>query len=260
VSIDKNPLGRLKLLGRDYGAYGSLAATNVGARAAAGISVGSDLNSPSHRFKDDADNPNEDALCVIEAGDWAGYAVADAHYGSESSHMFIERLHDLWLKVRPTDVEHLGQMIEFLRAGDPPKTESETTLLVVCYDRVERTGFGLSFGDSSFVIVGPNHETTAVNDLNGTFVNPSDRFSMINGAPFWFSADPGDIMLTFTDGINECHYRSPETSIGFDHIEGVVNSSLEPLRIVQQLAALALSGVDGNPGGQDNIALIVSTG
>ena len=257
--MDNNALGRLKLLGRDYGEYGSLAATNVGARAAACISVGSDLNSPSHRFKDDPASPNEDALCVIEAGDWAHYAVADAHYGSESSHMLIDRLHDIWLKVRPTDVQHLGQMIEFLRAGDPPKTESETTLLVVCYDRVEHTGFGLSFGDSSFVIVGPGHETTAINDRNGRFVNAADRFSMITGAPFRFSADPGDILLTFTDGINECHYRSPETSVGFDHIERVVNRSHEPLRIVQQLAELALSGVDGNPGGQDNIALIAST-
>jgi len=258
--METNTLGRLKLLGRDYDEYGSLAATNVGEWAAAGISVGSDLDSPSHRFKDDFYTPNEDALCVIEAGDWAGYAVADAHYGPESSHLFIERLHDLWIKVRPTDVQHLEQMVQFLRTGEAPKTESETTLLVVCYDRVERTGFGLSFGDSSFVIVRPNHETRAVNDRNGRFVNLFDRFSLVDGAPFRFSADPGDILLTFTDGINECHYRSPETSVGFDHIDGVVSISQEPLRIVQQLAALALSGVDGYPGGQDNIAIIASTG
>ena len=250
-------LGRLLLLGEDYGEYGAVGSTRVGTHAAAAISVGRVSDSPSQQWKFDARVMNEDSLCVMEAGSWAGYAVADAHYGPESSHMLVSRLHQIWSKVRPTGLDHLSQMVEFLRQGDPARTDSETTLLVVVYDRVERIGFGISFGDSSFVMVGPGHDARPLNGRDNRYVTARSRSSLRHGNAFRFAANPGDLMLTYTDGIDECHYRSAATSIQPHHVSDIgLRSGGDTLQVVTELSALALRGVDGNPGGEDNIALI----
>ena len=252
-------LGRLLLLGEDYGTYGAVGVTRVGSQAAAAISVGSSPDSPSLKFKADPNVLNEDALCVMEAGNWSAYCVADAHYGPESSHMLIQRLHQMLNKIRPTDPGHLSQMIEFLRQGDPAMTESETTLLVVIYDRQKRSGFGVSFGDSSFVIVGPGHTASARNAKDNRYVSTRGRSSLRGGAEFSFTANPGDMLLTFTDGIDECNYRSPATSIHAHHIEAAVQQSNgDTLDATNRIVAMALAGVDGNPGGEDNIAIIAA--
>lgn len=252
-------LGRLLLLGEDYGIYGAVGSTNIGTNAAAAISVGSAEDSPSHRFKYDPDVLNEDSLCVMEAGNWSAYAVADAHYGPESSHQLISRLHNLWGKVRPTDVDHLGQMLEFLRQGDPADTESETTLLAVVYDRTTRDGFGISFGDSSFVLTGPEQDAHPINARDNRYVSARSRSSLRHGNPFHFTTNPGDMMVMYTDGVDECNYRTPETSVQPHHILDIVSSSdHDPLTVANALTALALRGVDGNPGGEDNIAVIVA--
>lgn len=252
--------GRILLLGESYGTWGALAATNVGSLAAAALTVGSDENSPSKQFKHDAMVDNEDALCVISTPEWAGLAVADAHYGPESSHMLISRLHTVWAKVRPTSLDHLAQMIDFLRQGDPAITESETTLLIAVYDRETHEGFGISFGDSSFVIVGPSRRAVPVNTLDGRFVSTADRGSLRHGSPFTFAAAPGELLLAFTDGVDGCHYRNPATSVQPADIEQVAaRANNDPLETVTQLSQLALSGVRGNPGGQDNIAVTAAT-
>lgn len=250
-------LGRLMLLGEEYGTYGAVGVTRVGSQASAAISVGSASDSPSHQFKADANVPNEDALCVMEAGNWAAYAVADAHYGPESSHMLVARLHQMLNKIRPTDPDHLRQMVEFLKQGDPAYTDSETTLLIAIYDREKRSGFGVSFGDSSFVIVGPGRTAEPLNNRNGRYVTTRSASSLRHGSDFAFSANPGDLLLTFTDGIDECNYRKPMTSVRPHHIEKVATAAGgDTLEAANQLITLALSGVDGHPGGEDNIALI----
>lgn len=256
----ENTRGKLQLLGRDYGMYGAFAATGVGALAAASISVGSQPDSPANQFKFDEAVRNEDALCVIEAGEWAGYAVADAHYGPESSHVLIERLHKIWSKIRPTDPAHLGQMIEFLRQGEPMRTESETTLLVAVYDRQRREGFGVSFGDSTFAIVSPQRLPTALNMRDHRYVTPAERRSMLDGSVFTFRTSPGDMMLVFTDGVDECCYRQPDRSIQPQHIAAIAaKADFQPLQVVTDLSLAALEGVDGQPGGEDNVAIIAAT-
>lgn len=249
-------LGRIVLLGKDFGNYGVVASTLVGTEAAAAISVGADDNSPSKRFKDDIRVDNEDAMCLIAAPDWIGMAVADAHYGPESSHMLIERLHKIWAKIRPSDPTHMAEMVEFLRQGDPARTESETTLLLVSYDRHSRQGFGLNFGDSTFAIAGPDRPHRRINPQDHRFVATNQSGSLRHGTEFFFSAIPGDLLMIYTDGINECHYRNPQTSMQDHHIhEAVQSADFEPLRAVNQVAQMALAGVDGYPGGQDNIVL-----
>lgn len=249
-------LGRLLLLGKNYGTYSAISSTAVGSEAAAGTSVGADPDSPSHQFKHDDTVNNEDALCMIAAPDWIGMAVADAHYGPESSHMLMERLHDIWAKVRPKNVDHLAEMIEFLRQGDPAETESETTLLVTVFDRESREGFGLSWGDSSFAIVGSERSPWRINAHDNRFVATNRRGTLRNGGPFDFTAEPGELLLMFTDGINECHYRNPATSVQEYHIhEAVRSAQFEPLDVVNRVISTALGGVDGYPGGQDNIVM-----
>lgn len=257
---DDQRLGRLLLLGEDYGTYGAVGVTRVGSHASAAISVGGDPNSPSHQFKADPNTPNEDALCVMEAGTWSAYAVADAHYGPESSHQLISRLHQMLNKIRPTDPDHLGQMVEFLRQGDPASTESETTLLISVYDRVQRKGFGVSFGDSSFAVAGVGKTAEAANHKDSRYVSTRGRSTLRGGSWFSFTANPGDMMLCFTDGVDECHYRSPQTSIQPRHLDtAVAEANGDTLDAANGIISMALSGVDGHPGGQDNIALVVAS-
>ncbi len=255
VSTVPLTVGKIVLLGRDYPDYGAVAATAVGSHAAAAISVGADQNSPSKQFKYDRTVDNEDACCLMAAPDWVGMAVADAHYGPESSHMLIERLHTIWSKIRPTDLDHLAQMIEFLRNGEPPMTESETTLMVSVYDRATRRGFGISFGDSSLSIVGPTRSVFPANPHDHQFVS-AHRGSLRHGTAFRFEAEPGELLLAYTDGVDGCHYRRPETSVQGHHLQDIGRrTGFDALATVNEVTSLALRGVDGNPGGQDNIVI-----
>lgn len=248
--------GRLRLLGEDFSTYGTISSTGVGSEAAAGITVGADEDSPSKQWKYDADVDNEDALCLIAAPDWIGLAVADAHYGPESSHMLISRLHDIWEKVRPNNLDHLQQMVEFLRQGDPARTDSETTLLVAAYDRESGTGFGLSWGDSTLAIAGPDRVPRRVNPHDSRFVSARQRGSLRHGGQFSFAAEPGELILVYTDGIDGCHYRHEQTSVQPSHIHEIAREkNFVPLDVVNGVMSLALRGVDGYPGGQDNIVM-----
>lgn len=249
-------LGRLLLLGEDYNDYGAIASTAVGSQSAAAISVGSDPRSPSGRWKYNPHVKNEDALCLIDGGRWVGLAVADAHYGPESSHMLISRLHDIWVKIPPTDPQHLEQMVEFLRTGDPARTDSETTLLVAVFDRESTRGFGVSFGDSTFAVLGPGRRPVPANTHNSRFVTAAVAHTLRKGNVFEFSAGVGDVLMAFTDGIDGCHYREPETSVRAEHIAAIGDRvGYEPLPLITEVTELALRGVDGNPGGQDNIVI-----
>lgn len=254
---NKSDLSSILLLGRDHCEYGSLSTTVLGPHSAAAISVGTDSASPSNRFKTDAAVPNEDALCLVEADGRAAFAVADAHYGPESSHSLVERFHDgLVISGIPSNPAELSHLLDSLQEGRHPQTESEATFLTVIYDRVKHTGFGISFGDSSLVIVGPQAPTDPINRRNGRFVSTSPDQLPLEGAAFRYSTKPGDMLLAYTDGIDECHYRSPQTSVNRHDIEAIVANHQSPIDVVTELATLAMGGVRGNPGGQDNIALI----
>jgi hypothetical protein len=65
--------------------------------------------------------------------------------------------------------------------------------------------------------------------------------------------------MAFTDGIDECHYRSPATSLGSaQFVELFDEVGAAPEIYCGRLAQWALDGLDGHPGGQDNLAQVVA--
>ena len=70
-----------------------------------------------------------------------------------------------------------------------------------------------------------------------------------------FDFEDGRLLLC-SDGIMECHYRSPQTSISPAHLRELDQPGVSSREFVEKLVQMALRGVDGNPGGQDNIVVI----
>ena len=76
--------------------------------------------------------------------------------------------------------------------------------------------------------------------------------------PFQFQLEPEEeILLLYTDGVNECCYRDPHRSVQLQHLEALYEAHApDPAALVEALMQLALAGVDGHAGGQDNIVII----
>lgn len=247
-------------LGCDYGQYGSYECAQVSASTVFAISVGSDKTSPSRQFKGDLEVPNEDGLLVVEQGSKILMAVADGHFGVESSQEILTALAED-LRLIPNSHEELRTSLEALGDRERRSYPSETTLLVAVFDRQAGMGFGVSYGDSSLAVVGPAGYRGADIAKEMKFVSFSEPggFAGVHSQPFEFTAEPGDLVLVFTDGIDECHYHQPETSVTPDLMQDLFEIwGAETEAYVRALVELALAGVDGNPGGQDNIALVAT--
>lgn len=249
--------GSILQLGRDHTIWGEYSLdTRGGGRTAVAISVGSDTNSPGMSSKGSRHQPNEDAALAYDEGQRTLIAVADSHHGIDASHELLRAIDAMGMPDNFEDLlARLGSLSP-LRGLD----ESSTTLVVSVLDRETGSGFGISFGDSSLVRIGPDG-AWVINVRRAQFVNLRSRGGLDPefGHAFHFFVSPGELLAAFTDGISECHYRSPETSIGNGHLAQVFESTrARPESFAKELMELALSGVDGNPGGQDNIALVVT--
>lgn len=251
-------LHRLALYGRDHATYGVAHVEPVGPRAAAAISVGADPDSPSMRFKADPRRPNEDALLALDDGRRCLLAVADSHFGHRASHALIERL--AALEAVPDDLRAVAGWLDgAARFPASVDDHSASTLCLALYDRQTGRGAGISIGDSTFAVIAADRPPVRLNRHTGAYVHPG-RAARISrrGEPFEFVAGPGALLLGFTDGVDECHYRRPETSLGPAHMAGLfAGTGPDPRAYADRLCAAALAGVDGHPGGQDNIALVV---
>jgi len=222
--------------------------------------------------------PNEDALCAAEGGARVLLAVADSHYGHAASHVLIERV-DAALVARaaagldavPGDVDELCRMVAACADPAPGRTwrgrtlalaplarRCETTLVVAVVDRDARAVFGVSIGDSSAVTLGDTSGARWLTRATQVYATPTDGTTLARARLATFAAPvaPGALVVVFSDGVNECEYGSPATSIGTRHLEALWRSSAGSCeRFVGGLAALALTGVDGHPGGEDNLAI-----
>lgn len=246
------------LLGQDHVDYATVHTVAVGEQTGASISVGADQRSPSLRFKGSTDVPNEDALCVIDSGDLVAMAVADAHFGHEASHVMIDWLHALWSQAIPANGPELLASLASLAQAAEPQTESESTLLAAVYDRRTGSGSLVNFGDSTLAVVTEAGEYHQLNLKDERYVGAGVLWPASDCTVAQFNAHRGDTLIMFTDGVDECHYRQPATSIRPEHIVWEVYAALDNAQQAsEQVAQLALSGVDGNPGGQDNVAIIV---
>lgn len=251
----------LELLGKDHGDYGAIALQTYQDRTAAGLSAGLTPHALSLEFKGDSTVTNEDALCIVEGDDWTAMAVADAHYGHEASHILISGLRQRIAAERPADVSHLAQMIADLGAGPSTSTPSECTLLVAVVDRMWGQGFGINYGDSTLRVLTREGEDRIVNTADQRYVTPTRKSLQHVGTTFSFVAEPGALVVMHTDGIDECHYRNPLTSVRPKHVVELVQAhDFTPGPFVDQLIGLAMRGINGNPGGQDNIAVIATIG
>lgn len=251
-------------LGRDHPVHGTHHLDAVGDRAAAAISAGATSRIPKA-------DPNEDALYVRDEGGRVWFGVADAHWGEAGSALLLETLagglenlrraepalgavgRDDWLRLLLVLQEEWETLV-------PEVGGSETTLVLAAYDRTQAAGRVYSYGDSSLVWLPPDGAATRLNTKTPNFVAPEqpDTMALDRLRRRTFEAAPGGLLLAFTDGVDECHYGSPDTSIQLAHLEALFRETGPDARaFAERLTRLALTGVDGNPGGEDNIALVV---
>ncbi len=233
---------------RDYGAY----QRNRLGLARAALSVGSDPESPSMSFKASKLFSNEDALMVRKEGDRYLLAVADGHFGLETSHCLLSRLQEAPF---PDDIEGLRSTVHDLQFP-VIDTAAGSTLTVALVDLNQGLVWGVYSGDSRAVVLHDDsyHPLTEDNQRYLYFNRPLESEEW---RTFSSPIQPDSLLLLFTDGINECHYRCPETSIQPGHLTTLwqhVDGDVE--RFHELLMELALGGVGGHPGGQDNIAVI----
>ena len=255
------PSTALKLLGRAYAVFDQLTVcTQHAGRSAAAISPGGEH---ARIRKGDLEVPNEDAVLVIDQGDLTLLAVADGHHGHFASHAVIDTLAALPIPKDPLAL--LGSLRALAREGREQPTDQQlqagTTLLIAVLDRTRAHGFGLSFGDSSLMVVGTGAPPQLHNRKAKTYLNPWFAASLDprRALEFSFAAPPDALVAAFTDGIDECHYGQPATSVGPAQLWNLLMESRgEPESFAKSVGELAIAGVGGNPGGQDNLGIAVS--
>lgn len=243
-------------LGKDHPVYGKLDLCQLNSNITCAISVGADKDSPSLIFKGDKTSTNEDAVFAAMIDDRVVMAVADSHFGQWASHSIITGIAHYSRQV--TDLASIYRIFPLM--GDDStdwNNHSETTLVIVSVNRLTGEGFGVSFGDSSAVLVN-QQEVSRLNHKNSRFVSLNKTVIMDSASAeeFTFNVKTGELLLLFTDGVDECHYGKPDTSVNEQDILNLFQQTPENVtQYVTRLGNLALKGINGNPGGQDNIAI-----
>lgn len=240
------------MIGRDYPELGRVVQQSLGT-AVGTISAGSDPDSPAFAYKGDKTIcPNEDGLIALRQGSRLLLAVADGHLGHYSSHALLDGLSTIQqIPVR------LGPLSLILASSDwIDETAGGTTLLVACVDEKTGSVFGLSFGDSSLVTIGPTGARVR-NELNDVYLRGGGPIEVETARPFQFQLAAGETLLLYTDGVNECCYRDPFRSVKLKHLEQIYQEHpTSACALSRTLMDLALAGVEGNAGGQDNIVIV----
>jgi hypothetical protein len=233
------------MLGRDCTEYGGEQVGRLG-RTAACLSAGC-------KGCEGEPQTNEDALLLMKQGDRYLLAVADGHYGLEVSHQMLQRLSKQPI---PTSEAALRALLTEIQ-NPPIQSGGGTTLTVGCLHAETLLGFGLSTGDSTLAVVA-NQGLKVCTTPNHRYLYPNRPLEAHEWCAFDFSVPSRGTVLLFTDGVNECHYRRPETSVQEEDIERLwLAYGDDAPCFASALVQLSLMGVRGNPGGQDNVAVAV---
>lgn len=250
-------------LGRHHLDYGVVGSEELpGGRTASALCVGASPLALTSGHKVLHGVANEDALLAIESGPRTLLAVADAHFGPEAAEEVLAGLREsaaaAGLPSHPLDLMKRIRRISRSRGAG---YASETTLLVAVVDRSVKAGFAVSFGDSSLWAFRPGDTPRVLSRKNDRYVTPCHPASLDprRATESAFRCGPGDLIVALTDGVDECHYRRPNTSVAPRHVAPLWNSSAgRPKDWVEAVGSQALRGVDGNPGGEDNLAIIAT--
>jgi tyrosyl-DNA phosphodiesterase 2 len=242
----------LMMLGQSCRQYDIVQTEQLG-QAIACLSAGSDRDSPSLSYKASKVFINEDALFVARQEDSYLLAVADGHFGIDTSHALIRRMSN---QAFPRNRDELVASVHALQEPVLP-SGGGSTLTVAFVDLASGTVWGIYTGDSPAAVLQCD-EYHGLTEENNDFVYFNNPVASSEWRTFEFQLEPGALFLMFSDGVNECNYRSPETSIQPEHINTLwKHSDHQPSKMADLLSQLALQGVAGHPGGQDNIALIL---
>ena len=250
------------MLGRDHGELGTgLVDGSADGRTAWAISAGASTSVAARKAP--GAPVNEDGLLVVDADEALLLAVADGHHGHEASHRLLEGIADRarsttpWPRTSPG----LARWIATACAGGPPTPSSAaSTLLVVVLDRGTGQLRGLSFGDSQAWVVPPRGRPRPLHPRTTAYVDPAapESLAAARAAPILADLPQGGWLVLQTDGVHECCYGRPERSVGPRELETLAAEAGGSARtLAADLLTLALRGVGGLPGGEDNVALIV---
>ena len=254
------------LFGESHGTPGTFGISVVGGplsgfgATACGLSAGGDAmverKGPSLVI-------NEDCVLALDDGRRAIHAVADGHEGHEASHATVELLGHVLGAAGPsiTPEEVLGRLHPLAVERGFRDDGSRCTLSLVMLDRDEGTLEGFCLGDSAVFLGNAESGVRRVVAPNTFYMAPWDLGSlgMPPSAHFRIPVRPGDWIVTCSDGVHECRYETPDQSIGADDLETLmIRANRSPEHLVDAVVRVALEGVRGHGGGEDNIGVVAS--
>lgn len=222
-------------------------------RTALGTSVGGPF---VREAKAALDHPNEDCAVAVEDGARSLLAVFDGHCGWRASHVAATAIGDL---LPPPSLDDLLAALDTGPLSAAQGDFSATTMALAVLDRDRGRAFGLSFGDPSIVRFADG--AAALTEQLDDFVTPWGGAGVTDGGARTFEVElrDGDDLALFTDGVDECHRNRRETSVQLADLVALRRSAgATPATFCSGLLQLALAGVRGHPGGQDNVTAVVS--
>ncbi len=255
------PLRRVTLLGQDHSSVGRYTMRSVGdeRRTVCSISVGGPR---ALARKAGAPVPNEDGLFAADFGTSALHVIADGHRGHFASHETIERVASA--VTGPADLTAPLRSLKWFAAPGPeqdPECASATTLSLCAIDRERGEVEGWSTGDSAVFHLSAERGIQRLDAPDKQYVSPGRGVGPELAATKRFRSlvRPGDVILSCSDGVFECHYGSPKTSLTSADLEALfIRFGADLDAFVEAISHDALMGVRGHPGGEDNIAIVAS--
>lgn len=247
------------LLGADHGELGTaVLQTAAGGQVALALSAGVDESVRTR--KGGADHLNEDvALAWLDRDRWI-LAVADGHEGIDASHRLVRHLAVHAATYPPQPKEQARWWRDAAKElGDAGY--AGTTLVVAVWEPLTARVRGLSYGDSRVWRWRPGSGLRDFAAPTHNFVRPGDLYAwhLDHASAFDERLRTGDVLLLHSDGVTECCYRTPEASVTQDDLEALCEVAQgDPEAVARAVLDAALQGVREQPGGQDNVAVVVA--